>query len=93
MQSTYEAAEAMDGWLLAEAERWCDTHLYGPDEDDGWEGEDDGEDGWTDVPYRGREHPADAPRYKAIGNSMAVPVMQWIGKRIVAYELLEGGES
>ena len=26
----------MDGWLLAEAERWCDTHLYGPDEDDGW---------------------------------------------------------
>ena len=45
MQSPYEAAEAMDGWLLAEAERWCDTHLYGPDEDDGWEGEDDGEDG------------------------------------------------
>ncbi|WP_314944757.1 hypothetical protein [Olsenella uli] len=42
MQSPYEAAEAMDGWLLAEAERWCDTHLYGPD---GWEGEDDGEDG------------------------------------------------
>lgn len=50
-------------------------------------------DGWTDVPYRGREHPADTPRYKAIGNSMAVPVMQWIGKRIAAYELLEGGES
>lgn len=50
-------------------------------------------DGWTDVPYRGREHPADTPRYKAIGNSMAVPVMQWIGKRIAAYELLEGDES
>lgn len=39
-------------------------------------------DGWTDVPYRGREHPADAPRYKALGNSMAVPVMRWIGERI-----------
>ena len=24
----------------------------------------------------------DGPRYKALGNSMAVPVMQWIGKRI-----------
>lgn len=24
----------------------------------------------------------DAPRYKALGNSMAVPVMRWIGKRI-----------
>ncbi|MEG5741823.1 phage N-6-adenine-methyltransferase [Enterobacter hormaechei] len=26
----------------------------------------------------------DAPRYKAIGNSMAVPVMRWIGERIAA---------
>ena len=26
----------------------------------------------------------DGPRYKAIGNSMAVPVMQWIGRRILA---------
>ncbi|WP_314944803.1 DNA cytosine methyltransferase, partial [Olsenella uli] len=50
-------------------------------------------DGWTDVPYRGKEYPADTPRYKAIGNSMAVPVMRWIGRRIAAYELLEGGES
>ena len=24
----------------------------------------------------------DGPRYKAMGNSMAVPVMKWIGKRI-----------
>ncbi|MCG9081256.1 DNA cytosine methyltransferase [Laribacter hongkongensis] len=38
-------------------------------------------DGWTDVPYRGKPA-ADSPRYKAIGNSMAVPVMSWIGKRI-----------
>jgi DNA (cytosine-5)-methyltransferase 1 len=28
----------------------------------------------------------DGPRYKALGNSMAVPVMAWIGKRIQAYE-------
>lgn len=38
-------------------------------------------DGHTDVPYRGKSA-ADGPRYKAIGNSMAVPVMRWIGKRI-----------
>lgn len=31
---------------------------------------------------------ADGPRYKAIGNSMAVPCMAWIGRRIVAQ--LEG---
>lgn len=28
----------------------------------------------------------DGPRYKAMGNSMAVPVMQWIGKRIQMVE-------
>jgi len=36
---------------------------------------------WTLVPHRGKPA-ADGPRYKAIGNSMAVPVMRWIGKRI-----------
>ena len=39
-------------------------------------------DGWTDVLYRGKEHAPDSPRYKALGNSMAVPVMAWIGRRI-----------
>ena len=38
-------------------------------------------DDWTLVPYRGRPA-ADSLRYKAVGNSMAVPVMQWIGERI-----------
>ena len=28
----------------------------------------------------------DGPRYKAIGNSMAVPVMRWIGRRIDAID-------
>lgn len=41
-------------------------------------------DDWTKVPYRGKSADAcpDSPRYKAIGNSMAVPVMRWIGKRL-----------
>lgn len=43
-------------------------------------------DGWTDVPYKGKEHPSDTPRYKALGNSMAVNVMRWIGNRIDMYE-------
>ena len=29
---------------------------------------------------------SDGPRYKALGNSMAVPVMSWIGKRIQIVE-------
>jgi DNA (cytosine-5)-methyltransferase 1 len=38
-------------------------------------------DDFTLVPYRGKPA-ADGPRYRAIGNSMAVPVMKWIGERI-----------
>jgi DNA (cytosine-5)-methyltransferase 1 len=38
----------------------------------------------TLVPYRGKDA-ADGPRYKALGNSMAVPVMFWLGKRIQSY--------
>ncbi len=44
----------------------------------------------TLVPYRGKPA-ADGPRYKALGNSMAVPVMRWIGQRIVRHlSILEG---
>jgi DNA (cytosine-5)-methyltransferase 1 len=38
-------------------------------------------DDYTLVPNRGKPT-ADGPRYKALGNSMAVPVMRWIGERI-----------
>lgn len=43
-------------------------------------------DGWTDIQWRGREHAPDGPRYKALGNSMAVPVMRWIGEGIQLVE-------
>lgn len=39
-------------------------------------------DNYTDVPWRGAEHAPDSRRYKALGNSMAVPVMRWIGEGI-----------
>jgi DNA (cytosine-5)-methyltransferase 1 len=38
-------------------------------------------DDWTNIPWRGKPAP-DGPRYKAMGNSMAVPVMRWIGERL-----------
>ena len=38
-------------------------------------------DDYTLVPHRNKPA-ADGPRYKALGNSMAVPVMRWIGERI-----------
>lgn len=45
-------------------------------------------DDWTRIPWRGRDADQcpDGPRYKAIGNSMAVPVMKWIVTRIATVE-------
>ena len=39
---------------------------------------------YTKIPWRGKppEHCPDGPRYRSLGNSMAVPVMFWIGNRI-----------
>jgi DNA (cytosine-5)-methyltransferase 1 len=47
-------------------------------------------DDWTNVSRNGKPAP-DGPRYKAIGNSMAVPVMRWIGQRIQMVENVANG--
>ena len=47
-------------------------------------------DDYTLVPYRGKPA-SDGPRYKALGNSMAVPVMAFIGRRIQMVEDLVKG--
>lgn len=41
-------------------------------------------DDYTLIPWRGKpaDQCPDGPRYKALGNSMAVPVVRWIGQRI-----------
>jgi DNA (cytosine-5)-methyltransferase 1 len=41
-------------------------------------------DNWSRISWKGKpeEDCPDGPRYKACGNSMAVPVMRWIGERI-----------
>jgi len=43
-------------------------------------------DNWSRISWKGKpeEDCPDGPRYKACGNSMAVPVMRWIGERIAA---------
>lgn len=43
--------------------------------------------GYTQIPYRNKSASdcPDSPRYKAIGNSMAVPAIKWIGERIINY--------
>ena len=45
-------------------------------------------DSFTDIPWRKKELSPDGLRYKALGNSMAVPVMQWIGDGIEAVRQL-----
>jgi DNA (cytosine-5)-methyltransferase 1 len=44
-------------------------------------------DGYTNIPWRKAIDSPDGPRYKALGNSMAVPVMKWIGERIKLHAL------
>lgn len=46
-------------------------------------------DGWTDIgewtDSKGKKHKlADSPRYKALGNAIALPFWRWLAKRIVA---------
>lgn len=42
-------------------------------------------DNWTRIPWRGKpaDQCPDGPRYAAVGNSMATPVVRWIGARIL----------
>ena len=45
-------------------------------------------DNYTDIKPNGKPTP-DSPRYKALGNSMAVPCMNWIGKRIAVVDAIK----
>ncbi|MBL4748409.1 MAG: DNA cytosine methyltransferase [Magnetovibrio sp.] len=51
-------------------------------------------DNYTNIHYGRPKHEGqicpDGPRYKALGNSMAVPVMRWIGERINKVDALKG---
>jgi DNA (cytosine-5)-methyltransferase 1 len=45
-------------------------------------------DNWSRISWKGKpeDQCPDGPRYKACGNSMAVPVMRWIGEHIAAVD-------
>ena len=47
-------------------------------------------DDFTRIPYRGKpaDNCPDGPRYAALGNSIAIPVLKWIGDRIQTVEEL-----
>lgn len=63
----------VDGWAVRKlTPRECERLQGFPDD-------------FTAIRWRGKEA-ADGPRYKAIGNSMAVNVMRWIGTRIALVE-------
>jgi DNA (cytosine-5)-methyltransferase 1 len=48
-------------------------------------------DNYTRIPWRGKapENCPDGPRYKALGNSFAVPVVKWLGERIQIVDELQ----
>ena len=50
-------------------------------------------DGYTDIAIPGRNWSPDGPRYKALGNSMAVNGMGWIGERIALVEEIIGASD
>ena len=56
-------------------------------------------DGWTDigdwVDSKGKKHKgkSDAPRYKALGNSIALPFWEWMAERMVAQLKKDGVEN
>src|SRR3546814_15032706 len=72
-QQCFAAVPSVDGWAVRKlTPRECERLQGFPDD-------------FTLITVRGKPA-ADGPRYKAIGNSMAVNVMRWIGMRI---ELVE----
>ena len=55
-------------------------------------------DGWTDIgewtDTKGKKHKdADSPRYKALGNSIALPFWEWMAERMVKVLKEEGTEN
>lgn len=67
------AIPSIDGWAVRRlTPRECERLQGFPDD-------------WTLIERRGKPA-ADGPRYRAIGNSMAVNVMRWIGARIALVE-------
>ena len=85
--SAQQSLDAETETLLAVATTWAVRRLT-PVECERLQGFPDN---FTRIPYRGKpaEQCPDGPRYKALGNSMAVNVMEWIGERIQIVEAMK----
>jgi DNA (cytosine-5)-methyltransferase 1 len=79
-EKSFTIATSPDQWLFEEV-KWLPSRVrrLTPVECERLQGFPDN---FTNIPYRKKEESPDGPRYKAMGNSMAVPVMAWIGQRI-----------
>lgn len=88
---SYTLATSQDQTMFVEAEPEYVVRRLTPRECERLQGFPDD---WTKIPYRGNpaEECPDTPRYKAMGNSMAVPVMRMIGRRIEAFDILHFDE-
>lgn len=82
---SYTVAATQDQTLVTESETEYVVRRLTPRECERLQGFPDD---WTMIPWKGRpaEECPDSPRYKAMGNSMAVPCMRWIGERIETVE-------
>ena len=79
-------SHANGGGQVAVAQPWMHVRRLTPTECERLQGFPDG---YTNIPWRKKDESPDGPRYKALGNSMAVPVMAWIGRRIEDVENLK----
>lgn len=77
--------------FVTDSDGWCIRHLT-PRECERLQGMPDDH---TKIPWKGKpaDECPDGPRYKAIGNSMAVPVMRWIGERVQEVDALLSSEG
>jgi DNA (cytosine-5)-methyltransferase 1 len=78
VSATYGTAYTIDTWATQGVAQAMAVRRLTPVECERLQGFPDK---YTDIQPKGKATP-DGPRYKALGNSMAVPVMAWIGKRI-----------
>lgn len=86
LQSRETAGGNQQAVLAGQRTRWI-VHRLTPTECERLQGYPDG---WTDIgewtDTKGKKHkPADSPRYKALGNSIALPQWFWIAQKMKSY--------
>lgn len=81
-ETSFTLSTSQDQTMFVPSETGCVVRRLTPTECERLQGFPDA---YTDIQHRGKSA-SDAARYKALGNSFAVPVIRWIGERIKAAE-------